>query len=460
MSTIANYFNGGNLVAAARSFTVKIGDKEVKGTFQQKAVGGDISRLTKDSELCGLGHYKEGDYSAVNSPELKRQIADLQVIDFICGNCDRHRGNMIYKTAIKDGKTVVTGITGIDNDMSFGTKTEANNSKDEKLVNPNEMKIMRETTAKKVLDLTPEKIEILLKDMNFSKDEMDNCKKRVTMLQDQINEDMAWQKEKSIKKLTTNMILVIPDEKFKDYDIRELAKVPANRQNTNYFTRIKNLVNTVRTRMKNNEYAEPGKKLEFSEARAVKGKLNFRDEAVRTNIDLELTEQRIRQAKQAFDSIGNKWYGKDTGNYQWLKQSVNSLESYFREVKTNNQGKTVVEIPESEAIKVDALFRQIRKAGDNYIKTHKANPRTISGKMRLNAAKEMQKFEAAYTDAGVSKDTVKNRKIDHNKKDNVIKEEKKNTVTARDRNKSVTGRRSETFKLTTEGAKPKKTKTL
>ncbi len=463
MSTIANYFDRGNLVAPARSFTVKIGDREVHGTFQKKAVGGDINRLTQDSELCGLGKYKQGDYSSVNSAELKRQIADLQVIDFICGNCDRHRGNMIYKTEIKDGKTVVTGITGIDNDMSFGTKNEANNSKDEKIVNPKEMKIMRETTAKKVLDLTPEKLDFLLKDMNFTKVEMDNCKKRLEMLQNQLKEDMALQELKYVKKLTKDMILVVPDEKFKDYDIRELAKVAADRQNTSYFTRIKNLVNTVKTKMEKNEYAKPEKKLVFSDARAVKGKLNFRDEAVRTNINLALTEQRIIQAKQAFDSIGNKWYGKDTGNYQWLKQSVNSLESYFREVKNNNQGKAVVEIPESEAVKVEALFRQIRKAGDNYINTHKANPRTISGRMRLNAAKEMQEFEAAYADSGVRKAPDRSIKINHTNLDNLLDEynkEKNITGKTKELNKSTIVRRSGSFKLTADTIKEKRTKTL
>jgi len=464
MSTVANYFGLGNIIAEARSFTVKMGGREIKGTFQQKAVGEDIKRITKDSKFVGFAKYKEDDLTAVNSPELKMQLSDLQVIDYICGNCDRHSGNMLYRIETKDGKPVVAGITGIDNDMSFGTKNGAENKEFEKIVNPEEMRIMRLSTARKVIDLTPEKLDMILKDMNFTKIEMDNCKKRLSKLQKKIREDYMTQERDNIDKLRVGQILIVEDNKFKDYDVRDLAKIPADRENVNYFTRIASMAYKVKKIVENGEFAEPEKKVTYSDAKAVKGKLNFRDEVVRTNVNLDTTEERIRQAKEAFDALGSKWYGKDTGNYQWLKQSVNKLETYFRSVREANPGSISAEIPEADAVKVDAMFRQIRMAGENYINTHKAKPWTPSGKNRLNAAKEMLKFEAAYHDDIPGRRTISG-KINNTDLKNLLGEEfsevnKKKPGKKQDLNRSVSYSDNKTFRLEAPGKGKKKYKGL
>lgn len=60
--------------------------------------------------------------------EMSRQVLldlnSIQLFDVICGQIDRHKGNLIVDTEKyeKDGKTnyKIKGIKGIDNDMSFG----------------------------------------------------------------------------------------------------------------------------------------------------------------------------------------------------------------------------------------------------------------------------------------------------------------------------------------------------
>ena len=51
-----------------------------------------------------------------NSPFLKKDIANLQILDWLCGNPDRHFHNIFYKF---DEAGNVTGVVGIDNDLSF-----------------------------------------------------------------------------------------------------------------------------------------------------------------------------------------------------------------------------------------------------------------------------------------------------------------------------------------------------
>lgn len=48
-----------------------------------------------------------------------KQIADLQALDFLCGNVDRHDGNFSFQIS-KDRPPRVLGIKGFDNDTSFG----------------------------------------------------------------------------------------------------------------------------------------------------------------------------------------------------------------------------------------------------------------------------------------------------------------------------------------------------
>lgn len=55
-----------------------------------------------------------------------RDLTNLQVLDILCGQVDRHRNNMLYKT---DDQGTVIGVQGIDNDGAFGTNTDVASAK-------------------------------------------------------------------------------------------------------------------------------------------------------------------------------------------------------------------------------------------------------------------------------------------------------------------------------------------
>lgn len=117
MSRMAQLLGCPELIAHSENMKLQIDGKEMKGTFMREAKGEDLNKLTEHSPmLCST----EG---SMNSLQLKKQLADLQILDYLCGNPDRHGGNLFYQyDRKKDGSVVMRSVCGIDNDSSFGEK--------------------------------------------------------------------------------------------------------------------------------------------------------------------------------------------------------------------------------------------------------------------------------------------------------------------------------------------------
>lgn len=56
----------------------------------------------------------------IYTPEAMQQLSCLQLFDTLCGQCDRHWANFYADYKEENGKYIITGIQGIDNDLSFG----------------------------------------------------------------------------------------------------------------------------------------------------------------------------------------------------------------------------------------------------------------------------------------------------------------------------------------------------
>jgi len=83
-------------------------------------------------------------------PQTQKGLSDLQVMDFITGQVDRHPGNIFVSN---DGT-----VTGIDNDLAFGSKNEA-------LGGPNQFglpDLIDQSTAEAILSMTDETFRELI----------------------------------------------------------------------------------------------------------------------------------------------------------------------------------------------------------------------------------------------------------------------------------------------------------
>ncbi len=83
-----------------------------------------------------------------------QDIANLQVLDYLCGNYDRHYANMFYQFD-RNGKLI--GVQGIDNDGAFGViaKKELGRTGENYLhmTNLSNMKAMPKQTAERLMAL-------------------------------------------------------------------------------------------------------------------------------------------------------------------------------------------------------------------------------------------------------------------------------------------------------------------
>ena len=115
-------------------------------------------------------------------PSLLRDVTNLQVLDFLCGQVDRHVGNMMYKV---DGDGNVTGIQGIDNDGSFGLQTETTgkggivfDTSGEEMIIP----YMDAHLADRIMELDGDTLRYALMDL-IREEEIDAAIKRLQIMQ-------------------------------------------------------------------------------------------------------------------------------------------------------------------------------------------------------------------------------------------------------------------------------------
>jgi hypothetical protein len=182
------------MIAKAIPMVVVSGGRVLKGTYMEQAEGSDFSNLKSGDNLF--------DFDIEESPYNKKlfcDLADMQVLDYICGNVDRHKGNMLYKTEKdKDGKVKMTGIVGIDNDASFPEKDIADwefvHHLDRKpphaarIYRPQNFRYVTRKTAEMVNHMTRAQLETILKGHNLSKKSIDLAWERTLNVKKVINE--------------------------------------------------------------------------------------------------------------------------------------------------------------------------------------------------------------------------------------------------------------------------------
>ena len=199
MSAVASLLGASKLVARSDSMNyIDDNGNVVEGTFMDFGKGLD---LVGHEEL--FKHVSNRPFKKVD--QLLKQLADIQVIDFLCLNVDRHPGNMMYQ--VDEGGNIV-GIQGIDNDSSFGTR----DLKPEDIL---KLRVVSKSMADKLDALTPEMLKFSLRGRGLSEAELNKSAERLTQIKEYIN---------------AKMIKVVDDKDFNKINLEEL-KPPAHTKN-------------------------------------------------------------------------------------------------------------------------------------------------------------------------------------------------------------------------------------
>ena len=116
-SRIAKFLGLGNLVVKSEMSEVSINGKTMTGITMEEGKGS----LAGDLHVQAIRDGHDIEYT----PDSLRQLLNLQLLDVICGQTDRHGNNYMaqYEYDEMNDKYILKAFTGIDNDMSFGKIT-------------------------------------------------------------------------------------------------------------------------------------------------------------------------------------------------------------------------------------------------------------------------------------------------------------------------------------------------
>ena len=119
--------------------------------------------------------------SDLDDPNLQRLMSKLDLVDSLCGQIDRHHGNVFVDRDKRTGK--VTSVTGIDNDMAFGTKNfTPGQTTSDTVAYAGIGRFIDSETGEAILKITRKDLEVLLADLLLP-DEIEETVRRLEVTQ-------------------------------------------------------------------------------------------------------------------------------------------------------------------------------------------------------------------------------------------------------------------------------------
>lgn len=204
MSRMSDLLGDPTLLARSVNATLTVdGGKQMTGNLMDAAKGIDLTDL------------KSADKSMVDlsSGQLQKQSIELELLDWVCGQLDRHAGNMLYDFDIdkETGKiSRLKGIQGIDNDAAFDQTPLSYFEGPFGFGNTGSMKVSRdkggkatdfslplvpEDMAERILALDKKTISLLLADVIPYEDDINTTWERIQLVQKYLSELKTFKRQ-------------------------------------------------------------------------------------------------------------------------------------------------------------------------------------------------------------------------------------------------------------------------
>lgn len=237
MSAVADLLGMPNVVARAKPMRIVDQDGNVvEGTFMEAAKGMDPENLPPEAVNISPDALKNTDGKGF------KDIANLQVLDFLCGNYDRHYANIFYQFD-KNGKLI--GVQGIDNDGAFGVINKKQlvhtGQNYMHMTNLSNMKAMSKQTAERIMALDPGVLKYALRGFGLSEAELTAATHRLDFLQQAITR--SREKTRAGEKPS---LRIMSDSDFKKASIDDLRRDRRggrfNLKQTNTFSKLDDTV--------------------------------------------------------------------------------------------------------------------------------------------------------------------------------------------------------------------------
>lgn len=221
MSAVASLLGVPELVARAENMKYLDEDGNVKeGTFMEFSKGMDLYADDGQENLSYICDQPFGPPAGII-----KSLADLQVLDYICGNVDRHGGNLTY---FADRRGVFTGVQAIDNDSSFGVSIPGENKKYNKLNGTKDLRVISASMAKKVESLSPDMLRFALRGRGLRDEELQAACTRLKDLQETLRERSITASGTKEVNEARDKLCVMQDENLNNLNIKTIAQTTRN----------------------------------------------------------------------------------------------------------------------------------------------------------------------------------------------------------------------------------------
>ena len=314
MSTVADLLGLPNLLARARPMKlVKADGTEIEGTFMSLAKGMDPGNLPAGAQFIG-----QESLLATNGNGF-RAIGDLQVLDYLCGNVDRHPGNLCYQF---DEFNSFVGGQGFDNDCSMGTLTLKDGNGMNRLVGTKRMMAVSERTFERIMQLQPAVLKYALRGYGLSEAELDAAGKRLTSLQTDLRREKEFYQEYDRthrgKPLLKGHVRILKDSQWKNYQSEDYYISP-NPNAENGYEQTENLFGLASVRIikmgekyqkQEKQYENLSKMIGLGHKNRAVPSTAFREFKIAENVSKGLNKR--------------SWWGFSSENYDKMQTAVDN----------------------------------------------------------------------------------------------------------------------------------------
>ena len=332
MSSVAELLDVPHIIARARPMQIiDQNGKTVNGTFMTAAEGVDPANVPKEASKIGLSAG-----NGTNGNAFK-QIADLQVLDYICGNIDRH-GNNFFMQFDKKGKLI--GVQGIDNDCSGGLIVPKYNDSYNRMTGPKDMQVISESMYRKLKSLSPEQLKFALRGYGVSEAEMDAHVERVNKVLAAADKNIEFYKKNPTTKPFPGRLMIVPDDQFKKLKLADLATYKKTvyhgmegQDPTNLFAQVQENLRDMKMLY---EEQEARRKKENKEFETLKSEVAIGEDNRANPGAIRRQQQKADKLYNEMDKRTNFWkfFWKSSKKYEDMETAMKNYKNYQKELLT------------------------------------------------------------------------------------------------------------------------------
>lgn len=393
MSDVAQALGFSDLLAKSHRVIVDRNGEKIEGTMMELAGpdGVDRNRLDVDSPLFRV---EKNDF---NTPEMLKSLANLQILDYLCANTDRHARNFFIRFDTTDPEhPKVIGVQGIDNDNSFGEiydgKKEMSSAENLKIITPE----MKEAVQK----LTEESYVALLEDYGMAEKEIKAAKVRLGKLHELIRngekqDGLHFEKDEKGNEFLKNpkdTIHVVKEDEWAQLSCQKL--VAEGFLDTNIFTVVGRVTGAIekdkKETLNNAEKKGEEKGLQFSRQNETAAFESMKKALQKEHQQLKEIEKRLDEKGKYANATNGSWQFRNTGrSVKWL---VGKYEKMLDNLSDCTQLDNKTQKQLNSFYNVIKLNKQkILDVADTYINKDKVHI-FRQGKERLQVAADLKNF--------------------------------------------------------------------